>query len=154
MKKPAKLRINLDDRPELWQIIQFDLGDGDVFEHRVKYHILTRDELNERRSEEISELLESTRKLSRAAEDSDDPKAQMRQQTEALERILQGLSPERSAERLAELQARVLAWDLEGPDGVYPCTPEYVAKACEYEQLFVGLNRGLLAASGDARAKN
>jgi len=151
-KKP--LAFSLDGRPELWHTINVDVGEPEPYAARIKYWILTKAELDARREEETRAILDQA-KESQANDDGSD----LDRQIAILERVVESISPEKGAAQVAELQERVLDWDVidaaSGKKGdKLPCTAETVAKLCEYEVIFQAMYAGLLAASGDARKKS
>jgi len=153
-KKTRKLAFSTEGRPELWHTLHIDLGEDEPYEVRVKYWILTKPELDARRADETKTILDQAK--ASQAEDADG--SELDRQIAMLERVVESISPEKGAERVEELTQRVLDWDLidaaSDTGEKLPCTPETVAKVCEYEAIFQALAAGLLAASGDARKKS
>jgi len=150
-KKP--LSFSMDGRPELWHTIYVDVGEPEPYEARIKYWILTKSELDARRAEETRAILEQAKEAQ-----ANDDGSELDRQIAVLERVVDSISPEKGAERVAELQQRVLDWDVldaaSDKGEQLPCNAETVAKLCEYEVIFQALSAGLLAASGDARKKS
>jgi hypothetical protein len=164
--KPKPLAIDLQSRPELWQKVTANLG-GEDFECNVLYHILTKTELDARRVKETQAVIDKAedardrmREAADPAADRDDEPDQytaLDRQLDFLRSMVEELAPEKTAERVAELQARIIDWDIidgagKGKDKL-PCTPDTVAAVCQYEDLYNALAAGLLIASGDARKK-
>jgi hypothetical protein len=166
LKKSKRLALDLDSRPELWQKLTIDMG-GDEFQCNVLYWILTKDELDARRVKETQAVIERAEEArdrmreaadpSAGGEEKDDEYTALDRQLDFLRSMVEELAPEKTAERVAELQARILDWDIIDAAGdgktKLPCTPETVAKVCQFEDLYTGLSAGLLLASGDARKK-
>jgi len=151
-----KLNISLGGKPELPHRVVIDVGD-ESFYANVRYWVLSKPELEQRRVEELDSILHEVREAR-----TDEPdQSELDRQIAAIERVRDQLNPERGAEKVAELQERILGWDIETPTGPkgaaepLPCTPEIIAQLCnEYTVIFEALYQGLLAASGDSRKKS
>jgi len=151
-----KLNISLGGKPELPHRVVIEVGD-EVFFANIRYWVLSKPELEERRRDEVDAILREVKSSQHGAADQSD----LDRQIATLERVVEQLAPEKGAEKVAELQERILGWDIETPTGPkgaaepLPCTPENIAQLCtEYTVIFEALYQGLLAASGDARKKS
>jgi len=163
MKRSKRLALDIESRPELWQKVTIGMG-GDEFECNVLYWILTKDELDARRIKETQAVIDKAEqaraRMGELSDDDDDDSPEytaLDRQLDFLRSMVEELAPEKTAERVAELQARILDWDIVDASGdgkaKLACTPETIGKVCQFEDLFTGLSAGLLMASGDARKK-
>jgi hypothetical protein len=150
--KRRPLGIDIKGTPELWQTASVDLGEDDgPREVKVRYKIFTKKELTERRRQELDHMLTE-------ADEADDARSQVERQMDILRGVAAMLTPERCDEQVAELQDRILDWDIvdigsSDGKGKLPATKANIASVCEYERIYQGLIEGLLVASGNPGKK-